>query len=171
MNFKEWFEKKLTVGSYPFLVNKEFNSLHYGYVLNMSDEFYNNTYCAMLATKPFWFPMNERKRDIGLNSIYGAMVILWQAEKQNEPVYLHCHSGRNRSQIVRCCYYYLRTGEQLKDGDEKYYNRLHRASVRGYLPPMSEMEEFLRTLGSKLIVGKMNSKLLDECKLGIINNF
>lgn len=169
MNFKEWFETKLTVGTFPVLVNQEFIP-DYKYVINMSDEFYPLVENSILfgGGKTFWFPMNERKRDIGLNSIYGAMVILHQAEKENASVYLHCHSGRNRSQLTKACYYYLRTGEQLQQGNEKYINRLHRASTRGYLPPMSEMEEFLRNIGQSLL--SMKGGNLDECKKAI-NNF
>lgn len=167
--FTDWFQKKLIVGAFPYLVNIEFNPLDYGYVINMSDEFYDRFHSPLFPAKTFWFPMNERRRDIGLNSIYGAMVILSQAEKQNEPVYIHCHSGRNRSRIAHACYYYMRTGNQLQDGNEKYINRLHRASVRGYLPPMAEMEEFLRNVAKS--IDNMKGGNLDKCKLGTINNF
>lgn len=170
--FIDWFNNKLEVGGFPFLVAEQFNELDYGYVINMSDEFYKSLYIRLFNSKNFWFPMNEKKRDIGLNSIYGAMVILYQAEKENAKVYLHCHSGRNRSQLVKACYYYMRTGEQLHQGNEKYINRLHRASTRGYLPPMAEMEEFLRNIGTKIVLNEeMRGGILDECKIGTINNF
>lgn len=169
-SFTDWFENKLTVGSFPISVNTEFVP-DYDYVINMSDEWYAliNKSLLYCKCKTFWFPMNEKKRDIGLNSIYGAMVILSIAEKENASVYLHCHSGRNRSRLTQAAYYYMRTGNQLSDGNEKYVNRLHRASVRGYLPPMAELEEFLRNIGKSL--DKMHGGILDECKLGVINNF
>lgn len=179
MNFKEWFENKLTVGAFPILVNKDFVT-EYNYVINVSDEFYALVHNSILygKCKTFWFPMNEKKRDIGLNSIYGAMIILLQAEKENASVYLHCHSGRNRSRLVKACYYYMRTGEQISDPskdkegkeDEKYLNRLHRASTRGYIPPMTEMEEFLRNIKNNLAQKGMNDRILDDCKK-TINNF
>lgn len=179
MNFKEWFDGKLTVGAFPILVNQAFVP-DYKYAINVSDEFYPLIENSILHCncKTFWFPMNEKKRDIGLNSIYGAMVILQQAEKENATVYLHCHSGRNRSQLVKACYHYMRTGEQIhdpskdKDGnpDGKYLNRLHRASTRGYIPPMTEMEEFLRNIKNNLAEKGMNDRILDDCKK-TINNF
>lgn len=173
MSFTEWFEIRLIVGAFPFIVYNDFVAVKYKYIINMSDEFYAHIESMLLENKckTYWFPMNERKRDIGLNSIYGAMVILYLAEKENASVYLHCHSGRNRSQLTKACYYYLRTGMQLRQGNEKYMNRMHRASVRGYLPPMAEMEEFLRNIDKKIIKGYMAGGILDECKIGTINNF
>lgn len=172
--FTEWFKNKLEVGGFPVNIEQFFKPKNYKYIINMSDEFYYYIYSALLQNDchTFWFPMNEKRRDIGLNSIYGAMVILYNAEKENAAVYLHCHSGRNRSQLVKACYYYMRTGEQLHQGNEKYINRLHRASTRGYLPPMAEMEAFLRNIGNKIILNKeMRGGILDECKIGTINNF
>lgn len=171
MNFKEWFKNKLTVGAFPIIVNEDFKVYECDTIVNVSDEFYPQIEATFLnaSWKTHWFPMNEKKRDMGLNSIYGAMVILRHAEAKNESVYLHCHSGRNRSRIIQACYHYLRTGTHLQDGNEKYINRLHRASTRGYLPPMAEMEEFLRNIGHKIT--KMKGGILDECKIGVINNF
>lgn len=179
MNFKEWFDRNLTVGGFPIKVNLEFMPA-YKYVINMSDEFYPpiNNDLLHCNCKPFWFPMNERRRDIGLNSIFGAMVIMFQAEKENATVYLHCHSGRNRSMTVKACYYFMRTGTQINDPsrdkhgnlDGKYRNRLHRSSTRGYLPPMTEMEAFLNKLGKTLVANNMNDRILDDCKKEI-NNF
>lgn len=173
MNFTEWFENKLVVGSFPYTVNNEFTPNKYAYIINMSDEYYPHIEILLTNNKcsTYWFPMNERRRDIGLNSIYGAMVVMYHAEKENASVYLHCHSGRNRSQLTEACYYYMRTGHQLKRGDEKYINRLHRASIRGYLPPMAEMETFLKSIGDRLAYGNMEGGTLDLCKIGIINNF
>lgn len=171
MNFKEWFDKKLTVGAFPVLVNEGFKFYECDNIINVSDEYYPHIVAHFLSEniKTFWFPMNEKRRDIGLNSIYGAMVILRHAEEANESVYLHCHSGRNRSRIIQACYHFMRSGGHLKDGNEKYVNRLYRASIRGYLPPMAEMEEFLRNIGHKIT--KMKGGILDDCKIGVINNF
>lgn len=173
MKFNEWFENKLMVGKFPFTVNEEFNPSDYKYVINMSDEYYDNIQSRLLNAncQTFWFPMNEKRRDIGLNSIYGAMVIMYQAEKENASLYLHCHSGRNRSRIAQACYYYMRTGNQLQLGDEKYINRLYRACIRGYLPPMAEIEEYLRKIDNRVSIGSMQGGILDECKIGTINNF
>jgi protein-tyrosine phosphatase len=189
MKFKEWFENNLKVGSFPFLVNKSFDPLQYEYVINVSDEFYSEFQFLLNGLKTFWFPMNECKRDIGLNSLYGAMVILYQAEKENKKVYLHCHAGVNRSRTIQQAYYYLRTGEHLKQDRNKrfdsifivtdkkdetvneFYNMLLSNCNRGYLPPKAELEKFLSNLKSKLTENKMQGGILDSCKIGIINNF
>jgi|SRR5437016_808345 len=174
MNFEEWFNKKLVIGSFPFMVSEDFNPSDYKYCINVSDEFYSITENAIHATgcKTYWFPMNERKRDIGLNSIYGAIIILNQAEKENVSVYLHCHAGRNRSRIIQACYYFFRTGKQFSYGNEKYFNRIHQSVTRGYLPPMAEMEQFLTAMRNKMSENSNQtvSGILDECKMDI-NNF
>ncbi len=120
--------------------------------------------------------MNECKRDIGLNSIYGAMVVLFTAEKTNSKVYLHCHAGVNRSQTVRAAYYYLRTGHhydpEIKRG---FINQLYANCTRGYLPPMAEMESFLNQINIKLNTDLQQRQLmggfLDTAKIEAINNF
>lgn len=186
MKAQEWIDKKLVTGIFPFTDIKDRKGVilrnddltKYDYVVNMSDEYYPNVDAMLrgLHATTFWFPMNEKKRDIGLNSIYGAMIILHQAEMQNAKVYLHCHSGRNRSVLTKACYYYMRTGRQIDDPskdsegnlDGKYTNRLQRSCVRGYLPPLAEMEEFLRNIAGKL--EGMKGGNLDKCKK-TINNF
>lgn len=183
MKTETWIDRNL-VGIFPhsdikdrkktILRNDDMAS--YDYVVNVSDEHHPAVELKLRNARTFWFPMNEKKRDIGLNSIYGAMIILHQAEQENRKVYLHCHSGRNRSRIVQACYFYMRTGRHIYDPskdengkeDGKYINRLHRACLRGYLPPLAEMEEFLRNIAGKL--GEMKGGNLDKCK-ETINNF
>lgn len=172
MKFKEWFQKKLFVGA--FAKNAlALKANGYRYVINVSDEFYPDTYNEFISAglKMFWFPMNECKRDIGLNSIYGAMVILRQAEKENEKVYLHCHAGVNRSPIVQAAYHYMRSGIHFEDRPRTGYLNMMLASCgRGYLPPKAEMEQFL-TLLNKNLNDKMQGGILDTVKIDTINNF
>jgi len=173
MKFQEWFERKLEVGSFPFLVNEHFNAFDYDYVINVSDEFHIEHHLPLSVSgcKTFWFPMNETKKDVGLNSLYGALCILWLAEKENKHVYLHCHSGVNRSKCIQAAYFYMRTGMQLEVSTNGYINRLCAFCGRGYLPPKTEMEKFLVELGKQLDENKMYGSMLDNIKVNTINNF
>jgi len=164
INFSQFFDKNLTVGGFPHTVNKKFDYIDYDIVINVSDEWLPCNYPNV-----YWFPMNECKKDIGLNSIYGAMVILRYAERSNLTAYLHCHAGVNRSNIVACSYYYMRTGKHLDTIVNERDNMLLKACSRGYLPPIVEMEKFLSVLSKKL-KNYTNSGQLDICKLSI-NNF
>jgi hypothetical protein len=175
MKFKEWFENKLTVGVYPYMNNQWFKAGDYDFCINVSDEFYFNYDKQIISSgcKTFWFPMNECRKDNGLNSIYGAMVILFNAEKEGKRVYLHCHAGIHRSQLVRCCYYFLRTGQQLDTNWSAFINQLLADCARGYLPPKNETEDFLNYLGQELqnLKEGLMGGTLDNCKINTIRNF
>lgn len=111
-NFKEWFENNLIIDRYP--MPTEIRKSDFDFVINVSDEFIYSTQLACLETQKsyFWFPLSEvTGNDMGLNSLYGALQILWYAEENNKKVLLHCHAGRNRSVSVADAYYYMRTGE------------------------------------------------------------
>ena len=177
--FEDWFTENINIGKYPYLVNTDFKANEYDCIINVSDEFYPNLheFQNVVCSNVFWFPMNERKRDIGLNSIYGALNVLYYAEQKNFRVYLHCHSGRNRSRMVAAAYYYMRTGKQWVDtfGDPtKYGNRLIRSSRRGYLPPQAELEQFIQKVGEFLKQPMQSvgmAGILDTIKKETINNF
>ena len=171
MKFKEWFDKKLIVDAFPYRVNTRFEQDGIDIVINVSDEWYigvdNDLRSGYVPV--YWFPMNECKKDIGLNSIYGAMVILDYAEQNNKTVYLHCHAGVNRSQIVRAAYYFMRTNRQLETDRQGFINQMVAACSRGYLPPKAEMESFLGKVASN--IKNMQGGILDVCKINTINNF
>lgn len=169
--FKDWFENNLTVGAFPYRQNPKFEQSNYDIVINVSDEWYIDTEMQLRETfiNTYWFPMNEAKKDIGINSIYGAMVILSHAEQRNLRVYLHCHAGVNRSRIVQAAYYFIRTNHQLEIETNNYINRLVAACSRGYLPPKAEMESFLGKVAS--LTKRMSGGILDMSKIGTINNF
>ena len=171
MKFLEWFEKKLIVGAFPVKVNKRFNPDDFDIVVNVSDEWYFDIEQELREKfiHTYWFPMNECKRDIGLNSIYGAMVILSRAEQRNLSVYLHCHAGCNRSRVVQAAYYFMRTNHQLETDRGGFVNMMVAACSRGYLPPKAEMEGFLGNVASNL--KNMQGGILDICKVNTINNF
>lgn len=191
MKFAEWFLKKLTVGRFPSLQWIKEHS-YYDIFINVSDE----PYPPELSIDPpkvdvsiplqqhevidnyqrarvryHWFPMNEKKKDVGLNSIYAACVILYYCELKNKSVYLHCHSGVNRSPTVQQAYYYMRKGEHLESKREGYVNELLASCSRGYLPPKAEMEKFLNALMLALKKGESMGGQLCKIKKETINNF
>lgn len=173
--FKDWFHSNLIVGAYP--EPEEFSEAfkEYDIFINVSDEF-RPAYVQEiigLGKTPFWFPMNEIKKDIGLNSIYAAMCVLYHAEQKNKKVFLHCHAGMNRSPTIQACYHFMRTGQHMKQEDKVrgFINRLYCNSTRGYLPPMAEMEKFLGLIMECLQMENNTTKGLDHCKVGAINNF
>jgi protein-tyrosine phosphatase len=172
MEFQKWFDEKLVIGAFPIINNEFYNSKNYDYVINVSDEYYKNIASDIRdgnhEINTFWFPMNEAKKDVGLNSIYGAMVILLEAETLNKKVYLHCHAGVNRSRCVQAAYYFMRTGKQLEIETNGYINRFVAMCSRGYLPPKIESENFLIELGKQLDSIKMMGGILDHCKLETI---
>jgi hypothetical protein len=172
MKFKEWFNSNLVVGQFPIKQNEHFEASIYDVVINVSDEFYLDVENELKSKgcSTYWFPMNECKKDIGLNSIYGAMVILYEAERLNKRVYLHCHAGVNRSVSVQAAYYYMRTGSHVEKIRGGFINMLVANCGRGYLPPKSELEQFLNKINDYLSV-EMQGGILDSCKLGVINNF
>jgi hypothetical protein len=108
--FNDWFENKLKITRYP--KPEEILKLSdIKYIINVSDE-YNlkiHNICMEKNIKYFWFPMNECTDNMGINSIYGAMKILFIAEKENAKIIVHCHAGSNRSVTIGECYFYLRT--------------------------------------------------------------
>lgn len=172
--FQDWFANKLTIGGWPTRVNKKFELRKYGYIINVSDEYYHEDYKVMSLSGVhyFWFPMNEFKKDMGLNSIYGAIMILWQAEQDGDPVYLHCHMGSNRSWTVAAAYYFWRTGKHLeKVTRNNHINKLHQNCAEGMLPPLAEMEAFLRHFLEEWKKGQMRAGLLSMAKVSAIKNF
>ena len=175
-NFEDWFNNNLTIGAFPIVVNNNYDLQSFDVVINVSDEWYNTVDKELTdihGLKTFWFPMNECKKDIGLNSIYGALNILWSCEKQNRNVLLHCHAGVNRSNSVADAYYFMRTGKQRETKTNGFQNQLLAMCSRGYLPPKSELEKFLTLLFVKITETDRNSYggMLDTIKISSINNF
>lgn len=158
---KKWFTENLRVTRFP--TPEEITKSDFDYIINVSDEFKPD--CHLAATKCgkkyFWFPMNECTDNIGVNSIYGALQILWIAEKENAKVNLHCHAGVNRSVTVSEAYYFMRTGEHKLATSkfphfqcEDFYrqNRLQGNCGRG-LPSIIKMETILKKCAIALTGG------------------
>jgi len=163
MKFQEWFDKKLKVTRYP--LPGEIIKSGAKYVINVSDEYISSCQkvCIDNNIKYFWFPMDEVSGNIGLNSIFGALQILWIAEQEKASVILHCHAGANRSPTVMEAYYFMRTKKHLikvesKESKERFKsmfigsenfefnnnNRLLNNIEAGHLPSKNKMELFLK---------------------------
>lgn len=166
--FESWFSTRLTIGAFPYMVNKAFNQNKYELVINVSDEYY-----GISPSEPyFWFPMNEWKRDMGLNSIYGAIIVLEHAEQRGWNVYLHCHMGSNRSWTVAAAYYYFRTGRHLdRPTSRGHINKMHQNCADGYLPPLREMEAWITCIREDLKDGRMKAGILGLAKVNALTNF
>ena len=167
-NFLNWFKNKLKTSSYP----EPDRILNYSYVINVSDEYKSEIYdvCLNQNIKYFWFPLNECTDNIGINSIYGALQILYIAEKENKNVLVFCHAGSNRSVTVSECYFYMRTktypirkprNKKLSDDIESMFtfddekdkteyrrltnnSRLQNNIEMGHLPAKFKTEDFLK---------------------------
>lgn len=162
MKFKEWFDNRLVVSRYP--VPSEIEKSDFDIYINVSDEYIQS--CHQVAVENgkmyYWFPMNECTGNMGINSIFGALQILFNAEKQNKKVYLHCHAGVNRSPTVKECYYLLRTGNmpELKN------SRLKENIEQGFLPSIRRMTSFLKELAIFLELDETTrGGMLDSSKL------
>lgn len=170
--FEDWFHNKLKATRYPLPNEILDNSKVIDYLINVSDEYKPEILdiCLSENIKYFWFPLNECTDNIGLNSIYGAMQILFIAEQENKKVIVHCHAGSNRSRTIIECYYYLRTKKYLipekrnkkleldiesmfvfeSEKDRLESRRISRNSRLqnniefGHLPAKHKMEQFLK---------------------------
>ncbi len=113
-------------------------------IINVSDEFYlGNSEEIMLEGKlSYYFPMGESTDLMGLNSIYGAMHVLYEIYKWNPEwkVLVHCQAGRNRSPLIKSAFYYMMVGEH----DSIDGNRLINNCDWGNLPKLEQTELFLR---------------------------
>ncbi len=149
--FQNWFYSKLTVSSFPTL--EDIHSDGYDsckYRINVSDIYKPeiDTACLELGVKSNWFPLGEAF-GMPLESIYAALRVMHEAEKQNQHLLLHCHAGRNRSVLVADCYYFLSTMTHRKKNQkdlpyaQKNTNRIMPNIDDGQLPGIYKMEEFL----------------------------
>lgn len=162
VKFKEWFETKLHVDRFP--VPSEIRKSDFPIYINVSDEYIH--VCHQVALEEgkyyYWFPMNETTGDMGLNSIYACMQIMYNAELENKKVFLHCHGGKNRSVTVRECYFFMRTGNFMEKENPRLINNIE----KGRLPSIKEVERFLTNVQRALHIDETNrNNQLDVCKL------
>ena len=148
---KDWFYKKVTVSRFPELANIQAGEFDFcRFRINVSDIYKPEVDDAFLrmGVQNNWFPLGEAF-GMPLESIYGALRVLHEAERQNFPVLLHCHAGKNRSVLIADCYYFLATMKQ-RERDQKGLlyaqnspNRIVLNVDDGQLPGIFKMEEFL----------------------------
>lgn len=170
--FEDWFNNKLKAVQYPKISDFETIYKNIDYLINVSDEYKPEIHdiCLSKNIKYFYFPLNECTDNMGLNSIYGAMQIMFIAEQENKKVIINCHAGSNRSVTILECYYYLRTKKYTvtKKIDKKLAldiesmftfeseedrlesrrisgnSRLQNNIEFGHLPAKHKMEQFLK---------------------------
>lgn len=162
-NFEHWFNHNLVTGAFPIKGNqRDFSD--FDVIINVSDEYYDDVDLELtsLGCKTFWFPMNERKEN-GINSIYGACLILYKAFKKDKFVYSHCHAGLHRSIVVKCCFYFMMTGRHFDSFYSGYVNPLYYDCVNKRLPELHKMQGFLLEM-------KLNFDDLEDCLGGVLDD-
>ena len=118
-------------------------------IINVSDEFYlGNSEAIMKEGKlNYYFPMGESGELMGLNSMFGALQVLYQIYTWNPEwkVLLHCQAGRNRSPTIKSAFHFMMLGEhEYNETDEGCVNnRLIDNCKREHLPPLEKTELFL----------------------------
>jgi hypothetical protein len=151
MEFIDWFASSVRVGGYPNPkeVDPDGRLFSYEVFVNVSDE-YSPEIAGQITgagKQSHWFPLGEAW-GLCLSSIYGALNIIYQAEKRGQRVYVHCHAGINRSQTVADAYYYMRSGQHRPrvwaEGDTR--NALQRNIDNNVLPNAFTVEGWLKQM-------------------------
>ncbi len=150
-NFTDWLSTKVTISKFPTIDDIQ-AGLYDGYQwrINVCDIFHPEVDIEFQhkGLHSFWFPLGEAF-GMSLECLYGAMRIMYEAEKHDQSLLLHCHAGRNRSVMVADSYYFLRMQQHRQPDQpglkyaEKSPNRLLLNIDDGQLPGLYKMEEFL----------------------------
>lgn len=158
-HFEYWFNKSLVVGGFP--LPAEIRKSDYDIIINVSDEYIVSCHNAAVQTGKmyFWFPVNE-VTEIGMESIFGAMQILYIAEKEGKKVYLHCHGGINRSRVIQGCYWLMQTGTPPT------HPALAENIEQNFLPSLETLNLFLWNCKKAFgLPDTLRGGQLDACKL------
>lgn len=159
MKFKEWFSDNLKVGRFP--LPAEIRKMDADIIINVSDEYIPSCHNAATNSNKqyFWFPMNECRK-IEVQSIFGAMQILYLAEKEGKKVFLHCHAGINRSRIIQGCYWLM------QNGTPPVHPALAENIEQNFLPPLETINLFLWNCKQAFeLPDTLRGGQLDACKI------
>ena len=150
-SFIEWINTCLTISAHPAKrAIKDNWWKDFDLIINLSDHIDHRLHNQISSngTPVYWFPMGETY-GMPLENIFGALSILWEAEKNNHSVFMHCMAGRNRSVTIADCYYFIRQGKHRTDNsDDVLYgknksNKLLLNIDDNQLPGVFRMEQFL----------------------------
>jgi hypothetical protein len=153
-NIKIWIDENIIVDRFPVSqeIKKKGKHKDCKVIINVSDEFYlgNSEEIMKEGKLNYYFPMGESGELMGLNSIFGALQVLYNIYKLNPKwkVLLHCQAGKNRSPTIKSAFYYMMIGEHepdvLNDKDILLRNnRMLDNCKREHLPSLDKMELFL----------------------------
>jgi len=150
-SFIEWINLCITISAHPTRKSLKYNWWkEYDLVVNVSDyiDFNLNNKITSQGVPAYWFPMGETY-GMPLENIFGALSILWEAEKNSLTVFMHCMAGRNRSVTIADCYYFIRLGKHRADNSNDVFygkdinNKLLLNIKDNQLPGIFRMEHFL----------------------------
>lgn len=149
-NVEKWVQEKLKVCGYPVFTELQEGKIYskYEIILNVSDEFWldYSSDIRKLGKDYFWFPMGECEKDMGINSMFGALQVMYAAYKANKHVLLHCHAGANRSPTIANAFIFMMTSEhksiKTTRSDNMEYNMLLH-NIGKHLPEKEQMEKWL----------------------------
>lgn len=120
-------------------------------IINVSDEFVLS-HSEVMAKKrilSYYFPLGETIDIMGMNSIYGALQVLYQIYTcyPEWKILLHCQAGANRSPMIKAAFHYMMIGEHIeektKSGLILKSNMLIWNCEKKHLPEIKTMELFL----------------------------
>ncbi len=150
MPIEEYLQSKIKVVGYPMIGEFEKEYKDFDVIINVSDEYYCDygRKVMTLGKEYHWLPMGESEKDMGINSIFAALYVMYQSYLRGHAVLLHCHAGANRSPTVQACFYFMMTDNHIEEKrDEKGFIRdgnMLSYNAGKHLPDIAWIENWLR---------------------------